>query len=139
MVRDRRVSSYDFFPTLLDYLGVPAPKGGRRPGQSYTRLFHGDPRDWRSRVFFEYEYVRGIRTRNLKYVERTREWPGELYDLEADPGEKRNLIADPAYQKALAALRTEVAGFFRKAGAPPIEEWRTTTHQHLTEYKAVQR
>ena len=61
--------------------------------------------DWRSRVFFEYEYVRGIRTRNLKYVERTAEWPSELYDLEADPGEKKNLIADPAYQQVLSGLR----------------------------------
>ena len=36
VVSDRMVSSYDFFPSILDYLGVAAPKGGRRPGQSYV-------------------------------------------------------------------------------------------------------
>jgi arylsulfatase A-like enzyme len=139
VVRDRMVSSYDFFPTVLEYLGLAAPKGRQRPGQSYVRLLREDVADWRSRVFFEYEYVRGIRTRNLKYVERTSEWPSELYDLEADPGEKKNLIDDPAYAQAVAGLRGELAGFFRRTGAPPISEWRKTTKQRLTEYRAVDR
>jgi arylsulfatase A-like enzyme len=96
-------------------------------------------RDWRSRLFFEYEYVRGIRTRNLKYVERTSEWPSELYDLEADPGETKNLIDDLSYRQVLAGLRNELAGFFRRSGAPPISQWRQTTKQHLTEYRAIDR
>ncbi|MBS1857369.1 MAG: sulfatase-like hydrolase/transferase [Acidobacteria bacterium] len=137
VVDNRLVSSYDFFPTILEYLGAPAPVTGRRPGRSYTRLLHGDVPGWNNHLFFEYEYVRGIRTRNLKYIERTREWPSELYDLEADPGEKKNLIADPAYREALAALRSELGGFFRKAGAPPNEEWRSTTKQHLTVYRSI--
>ena len=138
VVSNRMVSAYDFFPSILEYLGVPVPKGGRRPGQSYVRLLHGDVADWRNRLFFEYAYVRGVRTRNLKYVERTKEWPSELYDLEADPGEKKNLIDDPAYKKVLADLRGELGGFFRRAGAPPIEDWHSTTKQKLTVYKAVQ-
>ncbi|MDE3165561.1 MAG: sulfatase-like hydrolase/transferase [Acidobacteriota bacterium] len=137
VVENRLVSSYDFFPTILDYLGVPAPTAGYRPGRSYTRLLREDVPDWNNRLFFEYEYVRGIRTRNLKYIERTREWPSELYDLEADPGEKKNLIADPAYRAQLAALRSELAGFFRTAGAPPIEEWRSTTKQRLPVYRSM--
>lgn len=137
VVAGRMVSSYDFFPTILEYLGVTAPRGGRRPGQSYLRLLHRDVTDWRSRLFFEYEHVRGIRTRNLKFVARTHEWPSELYDLEADPGEKHNLIADPTYRPVLESLRTELDAFFRRAGAPPLEQWRTTTRQHLTPYKAI--
>jgi choline-sulfatase len=132
------VSSYDFFPSILEYLGVDAPRGGFRPGRSYTRLLREDVRDWNERRYFEYSYVRGVRTRNLKYVERTKEWPSELYDLEADPGEKNNVIADPSYRKVLADLRTDLARFYKQAGAPPIEEWRTTTQQHLTVYKQRQ-
>jgi choline-sulfatase len=78
--------------------------------------------------------VRALRTENLKYVARTKEWPSELYDLEADPGETRNVIEDPAYQAQLKALRTELADFFRQAGAPPLENWRSTTTQELTVY-----
>ena len=133
-VLDPLVSSYDFFPTILDYLGVAAPADPRRVGRSYAGFLRGRKPAWRSRLYFEYAYVRGIRTQNLKYVERTREWPSELYDLEADPGESRNLIADPAYQSQLAALRRDMGEFFRKAGAPPIEEWRSTTRQQLHVY-----
>jgi hypothetical protein len=78
--------------------------------------------------------VRAVRTENLKYVERTREWPSELYDLEADPGETRNLIEDASYGSRLAGLRKDLSGFFRKYGAPGIEEWRSTVKQELTVY-----
>lgn len=44
------------------------------------------------------------RTRRWKYVKRLYE-PDELYDLAADPGEVRNVAADPACAPVLAALR----------------------------------
>src|SRR5262249_39870860 len=134
-VVSQMVSSYDFFHSILDYLEVPAPPRGRRPGRAYTALLKQDARDWHDRLFFEYEYVRGIRTRQLKYIERTKEWPSELYDLEADPGEKKNLIDDPAYRQVLGGLRRDLSGFFRQAGAPAIEDWRSTTKQKLSVYR----
>ena len=86
-------------------------------------------------MYFEYEYVRGIRTENLKYVERTREWPSELFDLEADPGEERNAIEDPKHREELEALRQDLHGFFQKQGAPPLEDWRSTTSQKVPGYR----
>ena len=133
---DPMVSNYDFFPTILDYLGVPAPADGvKRPGRSYAPFVRGQTPAWRNRLYFEYEYVRGIRTENLKYVERTKKWPSELWDLEADPGEKHNVIDDPKHQKQLAALRRDMHDFFRRHGAPDIEDWRSTTKQKLSTYK----
>jgi arylsulfatase A-like enzyme len=129
------VSSYDYLPTILEYLGLPAHKDARLPGRSYAAFLAGRAPRWRNRLYFEYGYVRGLRTENLKYIQRTREWPSELYDLEADPGEKRDVIGDPKYAKALGELRAELDGFFRNAGAPPLEEWRSTTQQRLTEYR----
>jgi len=128
------VSSYDFFPTILEYLGVAAPRDPKRVGRSYAGFVRGRPPAWRNRLYFEYSHVRALRTENLKYVERTKEWPSELYDLEADPGETRNVIEEAAYQSQLKALRAELADFFRQAGAPPLEEWRSTTTQELTVY-----
>jgi arylsulfatase A-like enzyme len=130
------VSNYDFFPTILDYLGVPAPKDGVvRPGRSYAPFLRGQSPAWRNRLYFEYEYVRGVRTENMKYVERTKKWPSELWDLEADPGERHNSIDDAKHQKQLAALRKDLQGFFARHGAPGIEEWRSTTRQKLSTYR----
>jgi hypothetical protein len=58
--------------------------------------------------------------------------------MEADPGETKNVIADPAYAKTLAQLRGELSTFFRESGAPDIEDWRTTSKQHAPTYKAPQ-
>jgi choline-sulfatase len=128
------VSSYDFFPTILEYLGLPVPADPKRVGRSYAGFLTGQTPRWRNRLYFEYAYVRGVRTENLKYIERTKDWPSELYDLEADPGETRNLINDPSYRKQLDSLRGDLTEFFRRAGAPPLENWRSTTTQHLTVY-----
>ncbi len=132
---DPLVSNYDFLPTILDYLGVPAPEDPKRVGRSYAAWLRGERPEWRRRLYFEYCYVRAVRTENLKYIERTREWPSELYDLEADPGEKTNRIDDPAYGRRLAALRKDLEAFFRRAGAPPLEDWKSTTDQQLTVYR----
>ncbi|MEX2263170.1 MAG: sulfatase-like hydrolase/transferase [Bryobacteraceae bacterium] len=129
------VSSYDYLPTLLDYLGLPPHKDARLAGASYAPFLRGRRPRWRNRLYFEYAYTRGIRTENLKYIERTREWHNEFYDLEADPGEKKNAVTDAAYKKTVAGLRKELTAFFDRAGAPPLENWLQTAQQRLTQYK----
>jgi len=130
---DAMISSYDFFPTILEYLGVPPPPPDKlRVGRSYAGFLTGKaPANWRDRLYFEYSYVRSVRTRNLKYIERSKDWPSEFYDLEADPGETRNVIAEASYSARLNTLRTDLHRFFDSTGAPPIDDWKTTTKQTL--------
>jgi arylsulfatase A-like enzyme len=104
-------------------------------GRSYAAFLRGQQPRWRNRLYFEYSFVRAVRTENLKYIERTKEWPSELFDLEADPGETRNLIDDAAYAKQRDTLRSDLARWFERAGAPPLAEWRSRVRQELTEYK----
>jgi arylsulfatase A-like enzyme len=130
---DAFVSSYDLFPTLLDYCGLPAaPREVWRVGRSYAGFASGNgPRQWRDRLYFEYSYVRSVRTRNLKLVQRASGMPSELYDLEADPGEERNVFADESYARRRTALESDIAAFFRRIGAPALDEWRSTTNQQI--------
>ncbi len=134
---DPMVSSYDYFPTILDYLGISAPTDKKRVGRSYADFLRGKRPQWTNRLYFEYEYVRGIRTENLKLVERVKgpngeDGPSEFFDLEADPGETQNVIGEPRHKRQVETLRTELKAFFAKNGAPPQEEWRSTTKQTLT-------
>jgi arylsulfatase A-like enzyme len=134
-VLNQMVSSYDYFPTILDYLGIDPGRDPKRVGRSYAPLVRGRTPRWENRLFFEYSFVRAVRTDNLKLIERTREWPSELYDLEADPGETKNLIGDPAHRGRMEPLRAQLRRFFERAGAPPLEQWRSTTTQELTVYQ----
>jgi arylsulfatase A-like enzyme len=131
------VSSYDFLPTILDYLGITARRDPKLPGRSYADLLRGRALNWNNRLFFEYSYMRGLRTENMKYVECAKGLPSELYDLEADPGETENVIRDAAYAKSLASMRADLGRFFQERGAPPLEAWRSTTKQNLHVYPQI--
>jgi hypothetical protein len=66
----------------------------------------------------------GVRTRDRKYV-RWENGKEELYDLTADPGERRDLAAVPSMQPAVDALRAAAehgAAAPTAAGALPGDE-----------------
>ncbi len=132
--RTESVSSYDFFPTILEWAGVSAPADKARPGRSYAPLLRGDRPNWNDRLFFEYSFVRAMRTPERKLIQRTQEWPSEFYDLKADPGEKTNLIDEASRSAEIAGMRSNLTQWFDGIGAPPLSEWRKTTSQELTEY-----
>jgi arylsulfatase A-like enzyme len=125
------VSSYDFFPTLLDYLGIEAAPDPLRVGRSYAEFLRGRAPEWPAELYFEFGYTRAIRTENLKYVERGDGWWNELFDLEDDPGETINRVGKPEYREQRLGLKKRLDGFFQAHGAPDIEDWRSTTTQVL--------
>jgi arylsulfatase A-like enzyme len=129
------VSSYDFMPTLLDYVGVQPPEDRHRPGSSYAPLLRAQPYRERDEVCFEYEYVRAIRTKRWKYIHRVEGWPSELFDMQNDPGEERNILETAQGREIAAQLQPKLQTFFERIGAPPIEQWRTTTRQILPVYR----
>lgn len=117
------VSSYDFLPTLLEWLNLPPSPGRNLPGKSFAALLRGEKTEWTDTVYGEYGQARMIRTPRAKYVHRANGGPQELYDLAADPGENTNLADDPAHQQQKKELRTRLFAWFGKyaeAGADPI-------------------
>lgn len=130
------VSSYDFFPSVLDWAGVAAPPEKRRVGRSYAAFLRGQRPRWDDKLFFEYSYVRGVRTPTRKLILRAEGFESEFYDLEKDPGETVNRANDPAYAKEIAGLKVEMENWFAGAGAPALGDWTGTTRQHLTKYGA---
>ena len=106
-VSDTLLSGYDVFPTLLDYLGVAHAAGHGKPGRSFRHILEdGAPlADEPVVVYDEYGPVRMIRTSQWKYVHRYPDGPHELFDLAADPGERRNRVDDPAATPTVDALR----------------------------------
>lgn len=108
------LSGYDVFPTVVDYLEVPYAPKRRQPGRSFRRLLEGDESTGHDAlvVFDEYGPVRMVRTRDWKYVHRYPAGPHELFDMKADPGERNNLVDDPACADVVAALRARLERWF---------------------------
>jgi arylsulfatase A-like enzyme len=123
------VSNLDFAPTFLDVAGQgkPAPMQGR----SFLPLLLGRRiAGWPESVYFHYyefpavHMVKrhyGVRTKRHKLIHFYHDidaW--ELYDLERDPNELRNVYGDPAYatvQRRLEAELSRLQGFYRDSEA----------------------
>ncbi|MDG2256246.1 MAG: sulfatase-like hydrolase/transferase [Opitutaceae bacterium] len=116
-------SHYDFFPTLLDYLGMENPLANELPGRSFAALFEGKPLTGRENVvvFDEYGPVRMIRNRNFKYVHRFPEGPHEFFDLQVDPNEVTNVVDDPDYQGLVDEMRLDLENWFRNYVDPSVD------------------
>jgi arylsulfatase A-like enzyme len=117
------VSQYDFMPTLLEYLGLPAAEDETLPGASFAGVLAG--RDSEARedvvVYDEYGPVRMIRTREWKYVHRYAYGPHELYDLKADPDERRNVVGEESSAAVVKEMRTRLAGWFQRYVTPAMD------------------
>jgi arylsulfatase A-like enzyme len=101
------VSGLDILPTVLDYAGVAAPSSLR--GRSLRPLLEGKPVPWREHVASECSSggdARMIRTARYKYIAFARgENREQFFDMEKDPGETKNLIADGALAGEVARHR----------------------------------
>lgn len=112
----RLVEFVDLYPTLAELSGLPAPAGVE--GTSFVPLLNDPNRAWKKAAFTQ---VRGgnnarhsIRTERYAYIEGGNE-PVELYDHKTDPGEFKNLAADPKYAATLAEMRATLRAGWQAA------------------------
>jgi uncharacterized sulfatase len=115
---ERLVEFVDLYPTLCDLCGVKPPAG--LEGDSFRPLLDDPARAWKSAAFTQVRRGkadgRTVRTDRWRYTE----WDGgkqgvELYDERADPGEYKNLAADPAHAKAVQEMKAVLAAGWQAA------------------------
>jgi arylsulfatase A-like enzyme len=117
------LSHYDFMPTILEYAGIDYNEP-ELPGQSFANILRGEEPEDREMgivVCDEYGPTRMIRTGKWKYVHRFQIGPNELYKLEADPGETRNLADDPRYAEMVSVFRTRLHDWFARHAYPSLD------------------
>ncbi len=112
--RKQLVSLLDLFPTLCDFAGISAPDGlsgkslagicqNKDSGQIHEYLLT----EWRQgSEFGPVAPGRMIRTNKFKYTRFLENDGEELYDIENDPGETKNLAENPEYLEVLKQHRT---------------------------------
>lgn len=107
-VSEEVFASWDFLPTMAELTGQKAPGGldgvsvlkallGEGPAPNADRHFYWE--------FHEKGFQQAVRWRKWKGIRLKQGEPIEVYDLEQDPGERKNLAsAEPAMARKLTAL-----------------------------------
>lgn len=118
----------DVMPTVLDLFDIPIPK---TDGVSLVKI-EAEPATSSREVYAEAMYplrfgwaqLRSLRADRFKFIEAPRP---ELYDLDADPSEQRNIVAQ--YPQVAEAMRRRIRSIDPGVGAPrsaPVDVDRAT-------------
>jgi N-acetylglucosamine-6-sulfatase len=112
----KMVANLDVAPTILEAAGLIPPDD--LDGKSFLPLAQGKEIPWRDALLYEYCWERNfpqtptmhaIRTDNYKYIHYYGIWDtDELYDIQNDPREMKNLIHSPAHKQALNKLNAKL-------------------------------
>jgi len=111
---DVPVTSPDFFPTILEMLGIPMPQGVKTDGMSMVPLLKGESKIDRNAVFWHFPHYSNhgtqspggaVRSGNYKLLEYYENYTVQLFDLKNDIGEQHDLSAvEPEKVKELQKM-----------------------------------
>jgi choline-sulfatase len=125
-----QVSNLDTFASVLGMLKVAPPKDYKQSGMDFSPLLRGEKAKWRDAVFVQYDlhngglaYMRGVHNGKFNLVRHHfANGLDELYDLEADPGETRNVYNAPKYREIRDRLQARLTEWMRSID-DPILRW----------------
>jgi N-acetylglucosamine-6-sulfatase len=125
---DAVAANIDIAPTMLEAAGLAPPAG--LDGRSLLGVARGEAQGWRDEVLYEYFWERNfpqtptihaLRGERYKYIRYHGLWDSdELFDLEADPHEMKNLIRDPAHAKTVEAMNARLFEVLEESGGLAI-------------------
>ena len=136
--RSELIETTDLLPTLFDLCSIDEPIECQ--GRSFAPLLRGEPYEAHEVVFSENiipevittgsldfffekrKGIKGVRHPDAKMV-RSHHWKlnhyanggGELYDLDSDPGEERNLFTDPNRQPVVREMKDRLLDWMMTA------------------------
>jgi len=130
-VVNEMVAFEDLYPTLLSLAGVPMPADAPRHGRDLAPLLRGEAvPQWRDAVFGQYD-IHHYAIAHLRMIRETR-WKlvrsygtttkDQLFDLEADPGEMKNLWGAPDQRERRRAMERRLREWMQSIGDPVLKE-----------------
>lgn len=122
------VANIDVAPTILEAAGLERPS--HMDGQSFLPLAQKKQVPWRDWFLYVYYWeknfpqsptVFALRGDRYKYITYYGLWDtDELYDLQADPQERVNLIHEPKHRALVKKMEDKLYGMLAEAGGMAI-------------------
>ncbi len=127
-VVQRVIGNIDVGPTIMHAAGLMTP--GYMDGRSFLPLPNDPGMDWRDYFLYVYYWEKNfpqsptqfaLRGDRFKYITYYGLWDvDELYDLNADPGETKNLINDPDFAPIAKDMENRLYAMLGEAGGMDI-------------------
>ncbi|PAX09076.1 sulfatase family protein [Sphingomonas lenta] len=127
-VVDEVVANLDVAPWLLGVAGLEPP--GWMEGRDLAPLLRGERAEWRDSLLYEYYWernfphtptVHAVREDRYKYIHFHGVWDiDELYDLQEDPLESRNLIFSPGHEGIVERMNRKLFAMLEATGGLQI-------------------
>lgn len=122
------VANIDIAPTVMEAMGLRKP--AHMDGASFIALAEGREIPWRDYFLYVYYWeknfpqsptVFSLRGDRFKYITYYGLWDAdELYDLQADPGETKNLLFDAAHQRTARQMEDRLYEMMADLGGMDI-------------------
>ncbi len=117
------VTGADFYPTILDLLDIPLQPDQHHDGQSFLPLLDGTAGKMTRPLYWHYPHYGNqggepssvILRNDWKLIHYHEDDRKELYHLESDPSEQRDISKD--HPDLLAELQAELQDYLQSAGA----------------------
>jgi uncharacterized sulfatase len=127
------VTFLDLAPSIVGMLNLAPPREAKWQGLDLTPLLRGCKIAWRDAVYGQYDlhnsglaYLRMIRTSKWKLVRHHHaNFLDELYNLEDDPGESRNLYGAAKHAAVRAQLQQRLTAWQKSIADPLLRELET--------------
>lgn len=106
---------FDIFPTVCELVGIDAPEGIE--GRSFAGVVRGEVEHARKAVLLAYRDVqRAVREKHWKLIRYPQVDQTQLFDLEHDPDELRNLAGDPDEAERVERMLALLAAMQQESG-----------------------
>lgn len=127
-VLEQVIGNIDVAPTVMHAAGIKTP--AYMDGQSFLELPNKPDMPWRDYFLYVYYWEKNfpqtptqfaLRGDRFKYITYYGLWDtDELYDLQADPHETKNLLYDPQYQKVAKDMENRLYEMLGQEGGMDI-------------------
>ena len=105
----------DIFPTLCAMAGVDVPDG--IDGRDLSPVWRGETDSVRDSIFTSFrDLMKAVRDDRWKLIRYPKVDHTQLFDLDADPHETRNLASDPAHASRVAGMMESMRSWQQRVG-----------------------